>query len=60
MAVAPPCPPIHITWGDLDETFESLRVLGQNLQFVVEHEYLAEEEPRSSFGIPGVRDTESW
>jgi hypothetical protein len=49
MGVAVPVPPIHMAWGDFEETFESLRVLGQNLQFVIEHEYLAEDHPRPNF-----------
>jgi hypothetical protein len=38
-----------MAWGNLDQTFEGLRVLGQNLQFVVEREYLAEDHPRPNF-----------
>jgi len=49
MAVAAvPIPPIHMVWDDEHETFDDLRHLGINLEFLGERER-EEEEPRPVF-----------
>lgn len=44
-----PLPPIHMRWGGRIESFESLRVLGQNLEFVIEREIIDAGEPYPDF-----------
>ncbi len=41
--------PIAMSWGDLERNYDSLEELAMDLQFVVEHEYISENDPKPRF-----------
>lgn len=45
--------PIRLLWDDLDRTYASLSELGIDLEFVLEREYLAPEDPKPVFTDSG-------